>query len=237
MGRLNRQIANFFGYDLMRYRKSFRFQATLDRLLANVRFDGVVDVGANVGWFSRRCMKYLDVPVYAFEPASGLFARLEKDAAAYPKWHLYQLALGDDVGQATLHIGGGDGNYNSLNDADPQHAERISKLVYIAEEQVRVTTLDRFATEHDLKKFTNLLVKIDTQGHDFRVLKGGGDTLKSARAVIVELPFQNLYRSHGTWRDILAFMESAGFEVYSLSPISIDASGRLVEADGFFVRV
>ena len=236
MGRLNRQIARLFGYDLMRYKKSFRFEATLDRLLRNFSFDGVLDIGANEGWFSRHCMKSIEAPFYAFEPSSKLAQKLEAAARALPRWHISRAALGDEEGEATLHLSGGSGVYSSLNAADPEFSRSVSELSFVGEETVHVTTLDRFAGENDFGAFRALLIKIDTQGHDFKVLKGGVETLKKAKAVIVELPFQNIYQSSDTWRDILNFMEAAGFIIYSLSPISSDKKGRLVEADAFFIR-
>ena len=237
MGRFNRAVAKFFGYDLMRYAKSFRFDATLDRLLNNFAFDGVVDVGANSGGFSRRCLKAMpQAPVYAFEPAGDLAARLTQEASAYPNWTVARAALGDAPGEAQLNISNTKSVYNSLHAANPDFAKDIDGLQFDRSEAVEVTTLDLYAAQHGLDKLSAILLKVDTQGHDFKVLKGAAETLKRVKAVVVELPFQNIYDSGDSYQDILGFMAEAGFVIYSLSPISCDARGALVEADAFFVR-
>jgi FkbM family methyltransferase len=234
---LSREIARLFGYDLMRYKKSFRFEATLDRLLKNHDFNCVLDIGANNGWFSGHCIKKLgSVPVYSFEPANTLAQGLREKAAGRPHWKIVQAALGDQAGEAMLNLSGGSGVFNSLNAANPEFVDRFSELNFVGSETVTVTTLDAFARENALADHDGLLIKIDTQGHDFKVLKGGKETLASARAVIIELPFQNIYDTTESYRDILDFMDEAGFDIYSLSPISPGQDGALIEADGFFIR-
>ena len=234
---LSREIARLFGYDLMRYKKSFRFEATLDRLLKRHTFSCVLDIGANNGWFSGHCIKSLGaVPVYSFEPAGELAQALRQKAKDNPNWHIVQAALGDQAGEASLNLSGGSGVFNSLNAANPDFIDRFSELKFVGSETVTITTLDRFAEENDLSNHDQMLVKIDTQGHDFKVLKGGAKTLSTAKAVIIELPFQNIYDTTESYRDILDFMDEAGFDIYSLAPISPDQDGALIEADGFFLR-
>ncbi len=238
MGRFNRQVAKFFGYDLVRYKKSFRFDATMTRIFRQFTFDGVIDVGANVGFFSNLCLTKLPgVPVFSFEPASDLAEALEARARFEPRWHMSRSALGDVEGTGQLHISGSKGVYNSLNAVNPAFADTIDGLTFTRDENVSISTLDRLlANEPALANCRNLLLKVDTQGHDFKVLKGGLKVLSKVRMIIVELPFQNIYDSGDTYRDILEFMEAAGFGVYSLSPISLDDTGAIIEADGFFLR-
>lgn len=237
MGKFARSIARLFGYDLMRFSKSFRFEATLDRLIDNHRFDGVVDIGANQGWFTRHCLNAIaDVPAWAFEPASGLAMALEAFGRSEPRLTVSRFALGDTAGDAVLNLAAGSGVYNSLNAARPEFEGALRSFDFIGQEQVQVTTLDHFAKSSDIGKCTDLLIKIDTQGHDFKVLMGGGSTLRKAAAVIVELPFQTIYETEESHRDILDYMDQAGFDIYSIAPISTGDDGRLLEADAFFTR-
>ena len=213
MGHLNRQIAKLFGYDLMRYKKSFRFDPTLERLLRHHRFDAVIDVGANVGWFSRRGRQAMpDAAVYSFEPTPSLAADLERQAANDPKWTVVTAALGDAPGEATLHVAK-KSVYNSLNKPNADLAGDMDGLAVTEVHQVPVSTLDIYADQNDLMRHSNILLKVDTQGHDYKVLKGARNILSRVRAVIVELPFKNIYDSDDNYRDIMAFMETAGFSV------------------------
>jgi FkbM family methyltransferase len=219
----------------MRFDKSFRFDATLNRLVAHNHFDCVIDVGANVGGFAQRCLGLIPaVPVYSFEPAHDLVAALIASAGKAPRWHIVPLALGDAEGEATLNVSR-KSVFNSLNTPDPAFAD-IAGLQVVGQEKVSIITLDAYAAHSGLDAFHDILLKVDTQGHDLKVLAGARTTLQRARAVIVELPFQNIYRSEGTYKDIRAVMETAGFAGYGISPISVGSDGALLEADAFFIR-
>lgn len=236
MGKFARAVGRLFGYDVIRFRKSFSFDPVLHRLLRHHDFDGVIDVGANSGLFSRQCLKALSgVPVFSFEPTAALADALNRAAASEPRWTIVRKGLSDQPGEAVLHTSD-TSVFNSINDANPDFSGAFKGLAFTGSESIELTTLDVFAEAEPLASCRNLLVKVDTQGHDLKVLRGARDTLKRARAVIVELPFQNIYQSGDTHRDILAFMDDAGFDIYNLSPISSDATGRLIEADGFFLR-
>lgn len=237
MGAFARVLARSFGYDVMRLKKSFRFEATLARLLRHHSFDAVIDVGANQGWFSKYCLRSLPLAeVWAFEPASALADKLEALARTQNRLTVSRCALGDEDGSAVLNLSSGSGVYNSLNAANPAYANKLRSFAFVGSEAVQVTRLDACAAVGRLSLFRRMLLKIDTQGHDLKVLKGATQTLERAQAVIVELPFQSIYESDGDYRDILAIMDQAGFDIYSLAPISVDEEGRLLEADGFFVR-
>jgi len=236
VGEFARRIGKLFGYDVMRFDKSFRFDATLKRLVAHGDFDCVIDVGANVGGFAKQCLKLLPrVPVYSFEPAPDLIKGLIVSSAKIPRWQIVPLALGDMAGEATIHLSR-KSVFNSLNAPDPAFTDAIEGLRPVAQQSVAVTTLDAYAVGSDLNSFHNMLLKVDTQGHDLKVLTGARLFLSRVRAVIVELPFRHIYRSEGTYKDILAFMETAGFAVYGISPISVGKDGAMLEADAFFVR-
>ena len=146
-------------------------------------------------------------------------------------------ALGDAAGTGQLHISESKGVYTSLNDVNPAFADSIVGLNFTRNENVSTSMLDLLlAKEPALDNCQNLLLKIDTQGHDFKVLRGGLQILSKVKMIIVELPFQNIHDSGDTYQDILEFMDRAGFGVYGLSPISLDDAGAIIEADGFFFR-
>ena len=233
MGAFNRKLARVFGYDIMRFKKSNSFDATLERLLSNYTFDCVIDVGANVGLFSSYCLEHLpSVSVISFEPASDLAAALKAKAATKTRWTVEQMALGDTAGEAVLHTSD-KSVFNSLN--APKGGAAID-VKFTGQQVVTLATLDDYASAHGLATYENLLIKVDTQGHDFKVLRGGKQTLGRARAVIVELPFQNIYEGDDNYRDILDYMADAGFSLYAIAPISNDKTGAMIEADGFFIR-
>ena len=200
MGAFARVLARSFGYDVMRLKKSFRFEATLARLLRHHSFDAVIDVGANQGWFSKYCLKNLPLAeVWAFEPASTLAEKLEMLARTEKRLTVSRYALGDTDGAAVLNLASGSGVYNSLNPANPAYAGKLRTFDFVGSEDVQISRLDVFAATGRLSLFNRLLIKIDTQGHDLKVLQGATQTLTRAQAVIVELPFQSIYETDAVY--------------------------------------
>lgn len=58
-------------------------------------------------------------------------------------------------------------------------------------------------------------LKIDTEGHELDVLKGATKTLKRCEFVIAETSIKRRFKGGYQFSDMVAFMASQGFEVYS----------------------
>lgn len=82
-----------------------------------------------------------------------------------------------------------------------------------------------------------VLMKIDAQGSDIEVLKGGEETVKQCDLVIVETglqPFRN--EENQTYR-VISYMASQGFATYDfLSPLARPYDKALGQIDVVFVK-
>lgn len=154
----------------------------------------VINVGANTGYYTIIAASEVGPSghVYAFE--------IQTDIAEILRRNVEHNRFGETVtiigagcysaeGTAFLHAKG-----------DPGAA----RIAFSGNgTQVPLTTLDRFATIHDLQRLD--LIVIDTEGADFEVLKGGENVLRRFRpAVIVEL--DHLATFGATEDQLLAFM-------------------------------
>ena len=76
-------------------------------------------------------------------------------------------------------------------------------------EQVEVKTLDTALAEVRAKRDISgsVFLKIDTQGFDLEVLKGGTRSLAEISAVQTELSCQNLYRGMPGYIEVLSALE------------------------------
>ena len=136
----------------------------------------------------------------AFEPGEKLAQGLSRIATQNADFFVNRIALGDKEEDAILHTTLKDGVYNSLNAANPEFAKDIAELNYTGSEAVKVKTLDGFMAAQDpnnLGQLENLLIKIDTQGHDYRVLQGGHATIAKAKAVIIMTSHSSLNAGAG----------------------------------------
>jgi FkbM family methyltransferase len=146
-----------------------------------------IDVGANQGLFSYGMSKHFS-KVYAFEVNNDLTNYLD----SYNPGNIivFNNGLSSKTGSATLHIPVRDDNYaligyGSLSPGN--YPNTTEKIVQEITKNVTLCTLDSF----------NLLdvdfVKIDVEGHELEVLKGGAQTLALCRPIVlVEIKDENI---------------------------------------------
>lgn len=136
---------------------------------------GFVDVGANIGDYSRvaaLCFRRVD----AFEPIPELAAKLRRELPAHVRVH--QIALSSAEGEAVLRIprqGGAEVTGLASLNAAVQAAD-------MREIRVRTATLDSLALDRADA------VKIDVEGFEEAVLEGAAGLLATHRpALIIEI--------------------------------------------------
>ena len=98
---------------------------------------------------------------------------------------------------------------------------------------IQVKKLDDIAPE--LGELGKFLVKIDVQGFEDRVIKGGLKTLKKADLIIIETSFQELYKGQVLFHGIYELLSELGFVFmgnYSQSYSSKD--GSILYAESLF---
>ncbi len=175
--------------------------------LTNLAIRTVIDVGANKGRAARRFRRlFPDARVYCVEPIPRLCRRLEQWAETQGgAVRVFELALAGAPSERPLFV--------------HRHSDILSTLAApapgeVAEYEpipVRVETLDRVAAE--LRLEADVLVKLDTEGLDLEVIRGGEETLCRAAAVIVEAAFYPNAAGGGapTFEDIAAALRNLGY--------------------------
>ena len=196
--------------------------------------DLVLDVGANQGQWARelRAEGYAGTLV-SFEPFAGAFDRLREAAAGDDAWEARRLALGDSTGDAELHVAANAGASSSLLPMSETHVRAAPHAGIVGEERVPVSRLDDVA----LPAGERLFLKLDVQGAERAVLDGATETLPRVRVIECELSLVELYEGQALLAEQLARLSEAGFALWGLQPSFADQqSGRLLQADGLFVR-
>ena len=82
-----------------------------------------------------------------------------------------------------------------------------------------------------------MLVKIDVQGFEDRVLRGGERTIREAKAIIIETSFVPLYEGQPLFSDIRRQLTGWGF-VYagSVGQIRSRTTGEVLQEDSLFLN-
>jgi FkbM family methyltransferase len=148
-----------FGLATWRHALPFGADVYLDIHRLGFQPEIIFDVGANVGQKSLYMLKlWPRADIHAFEPVGKTFQALRENVATYPRIHPWKCALSDSSGTAEIFL---DEKYSELSYMNrPRGAQS---------EVIERNTLDAFAAHH--VDHVDLL-KIDTEGHEERVLRG-----------------------------------------------------------------
>ena len=205
------------------------------RFLTRMGIRTVLDIGANEGQFARKVRELLpSARIYSFEPLASPFGRLRDSFAQDQNFNAIQLALGAEPGEAEFHS----------NDFTPSSSflpstERLRMNFPHASEtkksKITVSTLDLWANTQELEP--KILVKIDVQGFEDHVIRGGSETLARAAVVIAETSFAALYEGQALYDDVYQLLRSLGFRSAGMIDNVCDAdTGEVLQADSIFVR-
>jgi FkbM family methyltransferase len=226
-----------FGIELQRFDPVHSFEARFNSMLDKQRVDLVFDVGANVGQFavSIRQAGYVG-RIVSFEPQSAAWAKLADACKSDPLWDAApRAAVGRDDGEVTLNISANSCSSSALEMLST-HLAAAPNSAYVASETVPVRRLDTIAASY-LSSDSRLLIKMDTQGFEDRVLDGAPETLKKTIGLHMELALAPLYENQCDYEEMLNRMRSQGFIMWSILPTFIDPeSGRTLSVDATFFR-
>src|SRR5262249_15508032 len=152
----------------------------------------VLDVGANIGQFASMIHTILpNVTLYSFEPLEDCFERLVSNMKGVANFRAFPVALGDEDCEQRIHRNEFSQSSSLLPMAE-LHKRAFPFTTDETEETITVKRLDGVA--QNLNICDNLLVKLDVQGYEDKVIAGGYETIARASVLIVETSFRALYQ-------------------------------------------
>ena len=182
-----------------------------DWLKATADVRTVIDIGANDGAYA----EYLDgffepAAIHAFEPLPACQEKLRARQARLPRLELHAVALDDRAGEATFY---------SNSYAPASSLLRISDLARStfpetereAPTRVRVARLDDLLDADRLER--DILIKIDVQGVEDRVIRGGERVFAAARYVLIEMSFVPMYEGQPLFEEVHAQLGALGLRL------------------------
>jgi FkbM family methyltransferase len=198
-------------------------QVHLSRILDLFSINCVFDVGANMGQYAKelRFLGYSGL-ILSFEPVADTYFSLKDAARDDPLWKTFPYALGAENTNLEINLYDSDSQFNSFLPPSSQQEQLFStNLSAQRKEVVEVKTLDSIYEEvtGTIAGDCRSLIKLDTQGFDLQVAKGGKSSLKKAIALQSELSFIPVYATMPSYAESLKLFESLGFLVTNLFPI------------------
>lgn len=167
----------------------------------------VLDIGANIGWYSMNLAKLVpDVNIHAFEPLPSTYSFLERNVALnrLDGINLYNFAFSNRNGTEIFYFyPEGSGNASITNLSKHPNTQEIPCLV---------RTLDDFIEESSLEVD---FIKCDVEGAELFVFEGGLATLRSQRPII----FTEMLRKWSTAfgyhpNDIIELLSKIGYQCF-----------------------
>lgn len=201
--------------------------------LRHLRFNTIVDVGANRGQFSlfsRRLNP--QASIIAFEPLAAARTVYERVLGADPRVRCYPVAIGASDGNATMFVTARDDSSSLLPIAEAQ--KQIFGTTPRATESVTVRRLSQVISASDIQ--APGLLKIDVEGTELDVLSGADDLLSRFSAIYVECSYVALCERQALAQDIIAWLQPRGFVVRGVFNQQHYPDVGAVQADFLFVR-
>lgn len=182
-----------------------------------------IDIGANEGDCLHYARNEANTFVIAFEPVPTLCEKMRLNSKHLKNFHLVEAAVSNYNGKSKLNISPesqyGDYSCSSLlefSDKSKTDWPGREDFKVIDNIDVDVIRLDNFIIDNRISKID--FIKIDTQGHDLKVLKGCGEFLSIIRMGTMEAAAKDniLYNGQNTQQESINFLESNGFEIVSV---------------------
>ena len=168
--------------------------------LAKFNIRTVIDVGAYRGDVSKALrVLFPEASMYAFEPVEENYETSRRNLSN-SNVHLSRLALDQKPGRSKLYVH----TNRALSSLLPSTDSPLDRTT-----QTPVTTLDRFFGGRKLRG--DVFLKIDTQGNEDRILKGGSKILPHVSIVHIEISFERFYQSQVLFEDMYKLLTRFGF--------------------------
>ena len=237
--RIVQRVARVVGLHVGRYPPVDSLAYHLKTLLRELEIDCVLDVGAHMGEFAEflRDLEYAG-DIHSFEPVRTSFEVLTKARGADKRWRGHNIALGAQAGELEMNIYNGS-VFNSFLKPDDRGTARfrdITQLVRV--EKVPVRRLESIVDEIlATRPSARIFLKMDTQGYDLQVVRGGGRQLTAIRALQTELAARSTYVGMPTLHEALGELDGLGFELTGIFPVTRELDHlRVIEFDCVMCR-
>jgi FkbM family methyltransferase len=234
VNQLLKQAAAILGFHVVRQSEN-----PMHTLMGLKRFDirTVLDIGANEGQFARSIRKHLPkAQIHCFEPIPAAFVALAEWAEGQRGILPVQLALGERSGKMEMYLHVDHSRSSSLL-ATTDHSMSIYPVTaHQKKVVVTMARLDEYVRSLTSPLNDDILVKLDVQGFEGPVLRGGVQLLARARACIIEVCLDELYVEQSTFKEVSSLVQDIGMRFAGNLSQVYGPDGHVIYLDAVFVR-
>jgi FkbM family methyltransferase len=193
----------------------------------------IADVGGSIGVTAEYYLKaFPKASLYVFEPIKENYSHLKERLKGGQNVFPINKALGNAISETEINVAKriSSSSLFELN-VDPTNPVFPEALAHERKEKIQISTLD-----NELPKNKRVLIlKMDVQGFELEVLKGGEDTIKRTSVITLEMNNHEGYLGSPKYFEIDEYLRKAGFCLYDMLP-STRYNGLLVEWDCIYIN-
>tara|TARA_B100000787_G_C16171239_1_gene286629 strand:- start:632 stop:1414 length:783 start_codon:yes stop_codon:yes gene_type:complete len=206
------KISRKLGYNIQKIQSSEEIYMTYDDIYKKIFNQKIIifDVGANKGQSIERFFKnFPKAIIHCFEPVEKEFIYLKKNYGHLSNIYLNNFALGEKSTTKDFFVNAksSTSSFNKLTKKTRwlklrSKENKINSAFFSKRQKVKISTADEYCKDNKINKID--ILKIDTQGHEDKVLIGCKKLLKNEKisAIELEVMFDNVYDRHLTFTEV-----------------------------------
>ena len=169
----------------------------------------IVDIGANVGLYSLYAKYLPNSQFYSYEPFKFTYDLLNDNIKInnITNVQTYNIGLSDKKGKTILNVCLSQDGLNTMG-ANPLRFNDIHPV------EVEIDTLDNIFYNNNIKVD---FIKIDTEGYEYNILKGGEKTIKKYKPIIqLEYNLTNMKQCDINPEQLLNYINELGYKQHNI---------------------
>lgn len=191
------------------YQEPFVYELNvIQRFVDEIKDDSVVlDIGANNGSFSLAAKYYPNTKWHCFEPDEFTFSLLEENLKInnIKNVIMYRDALCDKIGDAILNVCHSHRGLNTLG-TNLQRFQKSDSFEY----KVKTNTIDNLFIDTKID-----LIKIDTEGSEYDIIRGGIETIKKYKPkILLEWNEGNMSQCNHSVEEFNSLIDEINYETF-----------------------
>ena len=178
--------------------------------------DLIIDIGANIGWYSLTLSSQNKPLIIAFEPDTINFNTLQENILLNGKDNVkaFNKAISDKEGVLTLYL------YKNYN---PGRHSFIKQANSVGTAEVSIVPLDAFLEKEGYGDGSIKLIKIDIEGYEYTALKAAAHTLDRGQHILTEFSPYMMRDIGQEPMDYINLLQSAGFKLKLINENGLSA--------------
>jgi len=184
--------------------------------------DLILDIGAHKGFWTKDCNRIFNCKYMLFEAID--YPELKMIVSQNKQ--VYNILLNDKEEEVDW--------YEARNTGDSMFCEKTKHFINCKPIKKQTTTLDIIFKNITIPN--EIFIKIDCQGAEIPILKGGLSLLKNVSFILLEIPFFGEYNTNvPSFLEHLKFMDSIGYVQYDICEMHY-MNDFLMQVDILFIQ-